>query len=272
MLIDWFTVGAQILNFVILAWLLKRFLYKPILDAIEARENRTATELRDADTQRLAAKQERETLKRRSEKFERERADLMSTAAVDAATEREHLIDAAHAEAAGWLSKQREAQQLDVEALAGVISQRVQQEVLAIARKALTDLAGADLEQQVCEVFLQRLKALKEPARTLLRDSLRGAGEAPVVRSVFELPAARQDAIVEALRELAGSAVAPRFETAPEAVCGIELIAAATKVSWSVQEYLSSLQEGIAGLLAPQRPPGSPVAAVAAIAPGAVRQ
>jgi F-type H+-transporting ATPase subunit b len=44
MLIDWFTVGAQALNFLILVWLLKRFLYKPILDAIDAREKRIAAD------------------------------------------------------------------------------------------------------------------------------------------------------------------------------------------------------------------------------------
>jgi F-type H+-transporting ATPase subunit b len=38
MLIDWFTVGAQALNFLILVWLMKRFLYQPILNAIDARE------------------------------------------------------------------------------------------------------------------------------------------------------------------------------------------------------------------------------------------
>src|ERR1035441_6695689 len=38
MLIDWFTVGAQALNFLVLVWLMKRFLYKPILDAIDERE------------------------------------------------------------------------------------------------------------------------------------------------------------------------------------------------------------------------------------------
>jgi F-type H+-transporting ATPase subunit b len=52
MLIDWFTVGAQVLNFLILVWLLKRFLYKPILHAIDAREQRIAKELADADAKR----------------------------------------------------------------------------------------------------------------------------------------------------------------------------------------------------------------------------
>jgi F-type H+-transporting ATPase subunit b len=56
MLIDWFTVGAQAINFIILVWLLKRFLYKPILDAVDAREKRVATELADADAKKAEAK------------------------------------------------------------------------------------------------------------------------------------------------------------------------------------------------------------------------
>ena len=52
MLIDWFTVGAQALNFLILVWLLKHFLYKPILNAIDAREKRIAAELADADAKK----------------------------------------------------------------------------------------------------------------------------------------------------------------------------------------------------------------------------
>ena len=55
MLIDWFTVGAQTLNFLILVWLMKRFLYKPILNAIDAREKRIATQLSDADTKTAEA-------------------------------------------------------------------------------------------------------------------------------------------------------------------------------------------------------------------------
>ena len=55
MLIDWFTVGAQALNFLILVWLMKRFLYKPILHAIDEREKRVATELANADKKKAEA-------------------------------------------------------------------------------------------------------------------------------------------------------------------------------------------------------------------------
>ena len=45
MLIDWFTIIAQALNFLILAWLLKRFLYRPVLNALDEREKLIASEL-----------------------------------------------------------------------------------------------------------------------------------------------------------------------------------------------------------------------------------
>jgi F0F1-type ATP synthase, subunit b len=55
MLIDWFTVGAQGLNFLILVWLMKRFLYRPILHAIDEREKRIAAELSDAEATKAEA-------------------------------------------------------------------------------------------------------------------------------------------------------------------------------------------------------------------------
>jgi len=66
MLIDWFTVGAQVLNFLILVWLLKHFLYKPILNAIDAREKRIASELADADAKKSEAKRSAMTFKTRT--------------------------------------------------------------------------------------------------------------------------------------------------------------------------------------------------------------
>ena len=53
MLIDWFTVGAQAVNFLVLVWLLRRFLYRPILKAIDAREKRIADQLADAAKKRF---------------------------------------------------------------------------------------------------------------------------------------------------------------------------------------------------------------------------
>ena len=72
MLIDWFTVGAQVVNFIILIWLLKRFLYRPILTAIDTREQRIAAELADAATKQLQATQERTTFENKRQALDQQ--------------------------------------------------------------------------------------------------------------------------------------------------------------------------------------------------------
>ena len=84
MLIDWFTVGAQALNFLILVWLLRRFLYKPILHAIDAREKRIATELADADAKKAEAQRERDEFQHKNEEFDQQRAALLRQATDEA--------------------------------------------------------------------------------------------------------------------------------------------------------------------------------------------
>ena len=95
MLIDWFTVGAQALNFLILVWLMKRFLYKPILNAIDAREKRIAAELADADAKKAEAQKERDEFQHKNEEFDQQRAALLSKATDEAKAERQRLLDEA---------------------------------------------------------------------------------------------------------------------------------------------------------------------------------
>ena len=106
MLIDWFTVGAQVLNFIVLVWLLKRFLYKPILDAIDAREKRIAAELADADAKKAEAQKERDEFQHKNEDFDRQRAALLSKATEEAKAERQRLLEEAR-QAADALSAKR---------------------------------------------------------------------------------------------------------------------------------------------------------------------
>src|ERR1017187_6487395 len=95
MLIDWFTVAAQALNFLILVWLLKRFLYKPILSAIDAREKLIATELADAARKKADAQKERDEFNHKNEEFDRQRAALFGKVTEEAKVERQRLLDEA---------------------------------------------------------------------------------------------------------------------------------------------------------------------------------
>ena len=82
MLIDWFTVSAQAINFLILVWLLKRFLYRPVLAAIDAREKRIAQQLESAAKQQAEARAERDDFQRRSNALDQEREKILHAASV----------------------------------------------------------------------------------------------------------------------------------------------------------------------------------------------
>src|SRR5271170_3890290 len=177
MLIDWFTVGAQALNFIILVWLLKRFLYKPILNAVDAREKRIAAELADADAKKAEAQKERDDYRHKNEEFDQQRAALLSKATDEAKAERQRLLDDARKAADALSAKRQETLQSDAQNLNQFIRRRTQREVFAIARKALTDLASTSLEERMGEVFISRLRAMDAKAKEGLAQVLKTTSE-----------------------------------------------------------------------------------------------
>jgi F-type H+-transporting ATPase subunit b len=249
MLIDWFTVGAQLLNFLILVWLLNRFLYRPILDAIDAREKRIAAELADADAKKAEARQERDEFQRKNEAFEQQRASLLSLATDQAKAERQRLLDEARQAVDAFSAKRQETLRNEAHHLNHAISLQVQQEVFAIARKALTDLATTGLEERMGEVFMRRLQALDGQAKEGFAKALKMSSEPALVRSAFDLPAEQREAIQNTLNEIFSAEIHIQFETSPELVSGIELSTDGQKMAWSIADYLASLEKHVSELL-----------------------
>ena len=168
MLIDWFTVVAQAINFLILVWLMKRYLYQPILKALDAREQRIAAELADADAKKAEALAEREEFRRKNEEFDQQRAGLLSKATNDAAAEHSRLLDEVRKDADDLRGKLQDKLGNEFRNLHDEIGRRTQAEVFAIARKTLSELSGTSLEQRMAEVFVQRLRELGDSERSKL--------------------------------------------------------------------------------------------------------
>ena len=255
MLIDWFTIAAQAINFLVLVWLMKRYLYRPILRAIDSREQLIAGKLADADTKKAEAQKEREGFEHKNQLFDRHHAALMSKATDEAKAEGQRILDEARKAADALSAKRAETLIQEAHTLDKMLIGRVQQEVFAIARKALTDLAGASLEERMGTVFIARLGALDAKAKAALAGALQAAAEPALVRSAFELPAAQRAAIQKALAGLSDGRIQVQFETSPDLISGIELTTNGQKLSWSIAEYLTSLSRGVDDLLEQQDQP-----------------
>jgi F-type H+-transporting ATPase subunit b len=251
-LVDWFTVGAQALNFLILVWLLKRFLYGPILAAIDSREKRVASELADAVGKQAEAQKQRDEFQRKNQEFDGQRAELLSQARAAATAEGQKLIESARKTADGLSARRREALISDSQNLNLALQLRTQAEVFAISRQALTDLATASLEERLTEVFTGKLHRMETGAKAVLAESIRTATAPALIRSAFELPADQRGAIQQALNETFAADVHIRFETAPELIAGIELLSNGQKLSWSIAGYLRALEQSVEDLVRAQ--------------------
>lgn len=256
MLIDWFTVGAQLLNFLILVWLMKRFLYQPVLDAIAAREQKIAAELADAARTQAEAKQQRDSFEQKNQAFDEERASLLQRAREAAQTEREHLQTQAREAADAASAALAKALLADAVHLRAELIRHTQDQVFDISRRVLGELASVSLEQRACEVFILRLKSADDETLAALGAALTTAPDdkPALLRSAFELPAAQRAALQAALDESFSQPIALAFETAPDLVSGIELSAQGLKLAWSISDYLAALADGLEDQLRSKEP------------------
>jgi F-type H+-transporting ATPase subunit b len=252
MLIDWFTVGAQVLNFLILVWLLSHFLYKPILKAIDVREKSVAAERADIDAIRSQAQRERDDFQSKNKAFEEQRSTLFSTATSEAKAERERLLGEARNEGDGLRAKQENALRNDRTRMGEEITRLTETEVIEIARKTLADLATANLEERIVEVFTRRLHELDGKAKETLGSALRASPEPALVRTAFELPSMQKAAIQNALNETFSAEIRVRYETVRDVLCGIELTSNGQRVAWNIADYLRLLEQKVDALFEAQ--------------------
>lgn len=251
MLIDWFTVAAQAINFLILVWLLKRFLYRPILDAIDTREQRIAKTLADAADTQNQAQQERKLFSQKNSEFEVQRNTLLETATTAAATEHERLLTEARLAADALSLQRQESLQRQQKSLSVELNRESQKEIFAITRQTLSDLADAELEEQIVKVFLAQLQHLDSASKESLSSAISTTSEPLRVRSAFALQSAQQERINNALNDNFATHIKIIFETAPEVISGIELSINGQKLAWSIAQYIDSLEKHVQQLLQP---------------------
>jgi F-type H+-transporting ATPase subunit b len=245
MKINWFTVIAQIINFFVLVWLLRRFLYKPVLKAIDERENKIASELKDAKAKEAEAKKEQAEFLEKNEKFDQQKKKLMDNVIAETNEEREKLLEETRNEAAVLRSKLEKSLDAMQENLEHDIAQKTQEEVFAITRKTLKDLASMSLEEQSVNIFVNRLKELKNEEKKKLTDAFKSGSDFILVQTAFDLPSKQQTEIKSTVNEILGTKTQFQFNTVPKLISGIELTSNGYKLAWSISEYLSSIQKSI---------------------------
>jgi F-type H+-transporting ATPase subunit b len=244
--INWFTVIAQVLNFFILVWLLKKFLYKPILKAIDDREDKITAKLKDAEHKKAEAKKEQEDYQEKNRTFDEDKKSRLVKLKSETDEERQKLMDQARAEAESLskkLAKAAKDQQHDEQVAR---NQKIQNEVFAISRKALADLASSELEDQMILVFINQLQAIKGKDLEQFKTAFTKTSDPLLIKSTLALPEKQQIVLKQAIDKMLSSDSTLKFEVAPALIGGIELSTHDYKLAWSISEYLSDFEISVA--------------------------
>lgn len=243
MLFDWFTFFAQIINFLILVWLLKRFLYKPILRLIDERETHIAKQLKDAENLKQNADKELRIYQNKNEELDQNRKAWLEKAQEEARDKKEQMIQEAKEEADVLKKRIRSKINQDQNLFEYELMQAINKEIYDLSRKVLNDLANENLEEQIIKMFLSKLEQLPDTEQAKWADILRKSSQDVVVTSSFEIPTEWKTRIDSALSGHVNETVQVRYQIRKSLICGIELDVADYKVSWNLNNYLGSLEK-----------------------------
>lgn len=237
MLIDWFTVVAQIINFLVLVALLKRFLWGPLVMAIDAREKKIADRVAEAARSEKEAAARVEQLSREAAEIEQSKADILAAARTDGDRRRGEILDQARTDVKELESKWHAELDREKAVFLDEVRRRAATEILNATRGALHDLASAEVESSAVSAFVGKLGTIDS---AILQ---KFASDGMTVVSHDELPPELRERICHALAERLGRNVSIGFELAPAMAWGLELRGNGQRIGWTPDAWADSVEE-----------------------------
>lgn len=219
MQIDWWTLGLQAVNLLVLLWILKRFLFKPVAAIIAARQAEAARVLDEAAAARAAASADQEAAEgeRKHQEQQRQAAIQSATAEAEAAaaarmTAARHAVENLRSEAEARLAEERKRLRHADRAAA-------EQLALAIATRLLDRLPPTARVAGFIDGLAEALAALP----TATRDTIARDGAALRLRAPRPLDTAEQEDCARHLAAALGRPVTLAVEADPSLLAGLEL-------------------------------------------------
>ena len=241
---DWLTFGFEIVNFLVLVWLLHRLLYRPVLAMIQRRRDEIAAAARAAEARQAEAEQRKAEYDRRLEDWAGERAGARRELDEELERERQRRLQALEAE----LADRRRREETLASRQAGQAREAAERAALALAGRFAARLLGAaagpDVQARLVRLLVAELGALPDARRTALREAL-GSATAPLqVTSAYPLDDAQRAELAEALAALTGgSAPAMTYAEDSAVLAGVRLRIGAWQLGANLQDELQAFTE-----------------------------
>lgn len=242
---DWTTFALEIVNFLVLVWLLKRFFYKPVRTAIEARRQAIEQTLQAAEATRTEAAGIKTEYEHRLNDWQIEKRKMQQALQQELSAERERRLAALDAE----LSQQREKARLlaerEAQAREAHLAREAQAHAGQFAAKLLERVACPPLQEQLINMLMSDLQT---PGNGLdfekLRGAWRSAASVPAVVTAYPLDEPTRRALVQAMEKTLGTPhLPPEFRVEPQLLAGVQLQLGALALDANLRSELRFFQD-----------------------------
>lgn len=232
------TFILEIINFLVLLWILQKLFYKPVLAIVSARQSAIDGQIKEADDRLKEAHGLKEHYEKQIQDWEKEKSSLLSQFRAEIQTERENRLDEIRRE----VSNERKRVDAVIDKLREDEARKYEEAALDLAgqftAKVLTQLASPELERRICKIFIQDLKS-RSQTTTLneLDSSLEAKGE---VQTAYPLNPDDRREIERALKEISSATLS--FATDENLIAGIKVTIAGTVLESNLKDAVSFFQ------------------------------
>lgn len=241
--LNWSTFILEIVNFLVLVWILKRFLYRPVLDVIERRRKAVETRLAEAARLHDEAEALKEQYGGRLATWETEKREAADRLAREIEAERARRLE----ELARSLEEEKEKSRVASERRWSEQKRAVERQALELgatfSARLLETASGPELEARLVALLLDELAALPEKQVAGLREQWGAPPQTIEVASAFPLDAGARERLESVLRQVSGLSVPVTYSVDEELVAGVRIVIGAWVLAANVREELGGFAE-----------------------------
>lgn len=249
MQIDWLTVAAQIANFLVLIWLLQRFLYRPITEAMARREARIEERLGDAKSRRKEAEDEAEKLRKEREELEASRQEMLEDARVEADDLKQRLEQEIRDEVAQKRENWHEMLEEERADFVEDMQRKAGHKVLDIAGQLVAEFTASGLDDRIAQGFVDELNDLGVDTREKMAAAAEGADDPALVETATALDTAARRKITRAIHDEFETDIEVDYREDDAVLLGVRLTIGEQTVEWSAARHLKRLNRELDALL-----------------------
>lgn len=235
---SWSTFVFEIINFLVLVWILKHFLYKPVLEVIAQRKSGIEKSMNAARELHQDAEQLQHQYEGRLADWDKERRQIRATLEQELDEERSRKIEELKQALEQEQQKAEVAETRRINDLRTRIEETALQQSARFASRLLELGSGPETEARLIEILIQDLEQLTPERITELRTGYGSDLEEAIVASAYTLGKEQQQNLRDALAKITPAELPVRFEVKPDLLAGVRITIGAWVLGTNLQDEL----------------------------------